>query len=202
MLKLLLLVMAPVLALPLATSPAASSAPGRLAASPVERFTATAVTHSPGGRAMGVNVEILIDRWSTPAERDRVIATLKSKGPGALLDLLRGLPDIGSISTPTSPGASLRFADARPAADGGRRIILATERPMSGDSGRKRVHRATDADYPFSVVDIRVDSKGNGEGTLAYAAKLVLHAKTGTIEVDNYAAELVQLTSVRPGGNP
>lgn len=188
MLHLLLMVIVPALAPVLAP-------PG---AGPVERFTATAMSHSPGGRAMGVNVEIVVDRWSTQAERDRVLETLKSK-PHALLDLLRGLPSLGQISTATSAGTSLRFAESRPAADGGRRIILATERPMSADGARKRLRRALDADYPFSVVDIRFDGKGNGDGTLAYAAKLVHSVKTGTIEVDNYADELVRLTSVRTG---
>jgi hypothetical protein len=172
------------------------NAPGHAAADAVERFTATAVNvSSPGLRSAAVTIEIAIDRWSTDAERDRLIETLKVKGPNALLDLLRSLPSVGHISTSTSTGSSLRFAQSRQTEDGGRQIIIATERPMSFSNQQKRGRRA--ADYPFSVVDIRFDSSGSGVGKLAYASKLAHNRKTGTIEIENYASEPVRLTDVR-----
>jgi hypothetical protein len=175
------------------------SAPGLAAAGAAERFTATAVTVAKAGlKPHAVNVEISIDRWSTDAERDRLIDTLKIKGSNRLLALIRSLPSIGLISTTTSKGTSLRFAHSKPTADGGRQIILATERPTSLTDQRTRVFRT--ADHPFSLVDIRIDSNGNGEGKLAYAAQLTLNRKTGAIEIEDYATEPVRLTNVRSAG--
>lgn len=166
------------------------------AAAPVERFTATAVTSAkPGTRPFPVSIEILIDRWSTDAERDRVVNTLKSKGPSGLLTLIREMPSVGNMSSATSKGAPLRFAYARPAANGGREIIMVTERPMSDEQPRSRFRRGDD--YPFTIADIQIDSSGSGEGKLAYAAHLALNSKTGKFEIGNYAADPVHLTTVK-----
>jgi hypothetical protein len=163
----------------------------------VERLTATAAfAPKPGLRPASVTLEIVIERWSTGAERDRLLETLKGKRPSALLDLLRSLPGIGHISTATSTGSSLRFAQSTQTEDGGRRIFLASERPMSVGNQPPRGRRAA-AEYPFSAVDIRIDRDGNGDGTLAYASKLAHNPKTGAIEIDNYADEPVHLSGVR-----
>ena len=179
---------------------AGASAPSRPAGSSsagaVERFTATAVTVAKAGlRPTSTTLEIVIDRWSTTVERDRVIATLKNEGSNALLSLIRGLPSVGHLSTATSSGTSLRFAESRQAANGGRQILIVTERPMSLDTRQTRTRRASD--FPFSLVDLRIDSSGSGEGTLAYAAQLVHNKNTGAIEIGNYVSEPIRLTGVR-----
>lgn len=55
---------------------------------PVEKFTATAVNMTGVGRATAGTLEIAVERWSTDAERDRLVQVLKEKGPDALLDRL------------------------------------------------------------------------------------------------------------------
>jgi hypothetical protein len=176
--------------------PRAWNAPRHASAGAVERLTATAsFVSSPGMRPAAVTIEILIDRWSTDAERDRVIGTLKGKGQKALLDLFRGLPSVGHISTSTSTGSSLRFAQSRQIEDGGRQIVVATERSVSIANQQPRGRRTDD--HPFSVVDIRFDRDGSGAGTLAYAATLAHNTKTGAIEIDNYADEPIHLTGVQ-----
>lgn len=170
--------------------------PFRAAAGPVEQFTAMAVTVPKAGlKPTSVAVEIVIDRWSTDAERSRLIETMKNESSKSMVDLIRGLPNIGYITTPTSRGTSLHFAEARQTAGGGRQILAATERPMHEDTQRSRFRRGDD--YPFTIVDIRIDSSGSGEGTLHYSASLGHNGKTGAIEVKDYAIEPVRLTSVR-----
>jgi len=169
---------------------------GRTSAAPVERLTANAVTVSTVGLPPSqVTIEISIDRWSTNAERDRLVETLKGKGPRALLAVLRGLPSIGYIGSATSRGWYLRFAQTRPLDDGGRQVIIATDRPMSFADTRSP--RDRNDDYPFSLIDIRFDRSGTGVGKLAYASNLTHNTKTGTIEIDNYGGEPVRLASVR-----
>ena len=49
--------------------------------------------------------------------------------------------------------------------------------------------------YDFGILDIEVDAKGSGSGTLAPAAKVTL--KQGVFVVEDYASELVRLTEVK-----
>src|SRR4029078_3751356 len=72
------------------------------AAETIERYVANAIaTGTPGPAAAG-SVEITIERWSSDAERDRLMTALLEKGPEKLLDELQRLPRVGYIRTPNS----------------------------------------------------------------------------------------------------
>src|SRR6266852_1748975 len=80
-----------------------------------EKFTAFAVDISnlaPGARTSPV--DIVISRWSTDAERDRLLAVFRDKGQDALLAELQKLPVVGYINTPGSLRYDLHFARQRP----------------------------------------------------------------------------------------
>ena len=66
---------------------------------PAERFRAFAVnldsTVAPTG---GQTVEIVVDRWSTEAERNRLLSVLLEQGPAKLLDALQDVPRLGYIT--------------------------------------------------------------------------------------------------------
>jgi hypothetical protein len=51
------------------------------------------------------------------------------------------------------------------------------------------------AGYDFAVIDIEVDGKGSGSGTIAPAAKIKMNQ--GAFVVEDYGAELVRLTAVK-----
>src|SRR5205814_3757566 len=93
-----------------------------------ERFTAVAVNMGTPGRTGAERVEIAVNRWSTMAERDRLLAVLFEKGPDKLLDALTSLPRVGYFRTPNSIGYDLHFAQRTPIPDGGERVVLATDR--------------------------------------------------------------------------
>jgi hypothetical protein len=76
------------------------------AAAPVETFTATTANVSGVGRPGLGTVDIVIERWSTDGERDRLVSVLKDKGPDALLSALQKMPRVGHIRTPTSMGGT------------------------------------------------------------------------------------------------
>src|SRR5258708_2835691 len=94
-----------------------------------EKFTAFAVdisTMSPGART--TPVDIVISRWSTNAERDRLLTVFREKGQDGLLEELQKLRVVGYINTPGSLRYDLHFARQRPEPDGGRMIFLMTDR--------------------------------------------------------------------------
>ena len=111
----------------------------------VEEFTATAIVNNERASGAGT-VLIRVTRWSADMERMRLIDTLKQKGPEQLLDELKGMRSVGSIRTPDSLAYDLRYAHERPGEDGGRQIVLATDRPIGF---WEAVHRPRTIQYPI-----------------------------------------------------
>jgi hypothetical protein len=164
------------------------------AAKPVEQLTAFAVDMSNmAGRTRTGTVDLIIDRWSTDAERDRLVGALREGGSDALLKALQKADDVGRIRSTGSVGYPIRFAREISMSTGGRRIILATDRPISFF---ELANQPRTTDYPFLIVDIRMDAKGEGEGKLLPLAKVTMN-EDHVIEVENYASEPVRLSSVR-----
>lgn len=166
-----------------------------------ERLLATSVNMSNVGTANPGRIEIVIERWSSDRERDELIATLKDKGSDALLRKLQGLPRVGYIRDANggSIGWDLHFARERKLEDGGRQIVLATDRPISA---WEAFNRPRSSEYDFTLADIRFDGDGKGVGKLAVAAKITTNPKTGAIEIENFASEPVRLTEVTSTRDP
>src|SRR5687768_12054558 len=94
-----------------------------------EDFTAVAIASDEFGSGAGT-VLMRITRWSTEAERTRLVNALQQKGSRALLDELNGQRPVGTIRTPDSLAYDLRYAHQAKGEDGGRQIIIATDRPI------------------------------------------------------------------------
>jgi hypothetical protein len=165
------------------------------AADPLERFTAFAVdTSELAGRTRAGTIEIAIERWSSPEEQRNLQAALKEGGADALLRALQKVDErVGFIRSAGSIGYPLRFAHQVPQAGGGRRVIVATDRPIGFLESRNRPRTI---DYPFMIVDIRMKPDGEGEGKLLPLAKITAN-DDHVIEVENYASVPVRLTKVR-----
>jgi hypothetical protein len=164
---------------------------------PAERFSAFAVNMgglSPAGSGM---VDIIIDRWSSDAERERLLQTFKEQGPQKLLDALQDTKRVGAIRPAQGLGWDLRFAMQEPGEDGGRRIVIVTDRPIGY---AEAVRRPRTMDYPFTVIELRLNADGEGEGRASIATRLTWHERTNTIEIENYDTQPVLLNRVRSGG--
>jgi hypothetical protein len=165
-----------------------------LAATPEgqERFSAYAVDLDGMYGASTSTLQITVNRWSTPDERRKLEAILDEKGPDALLAAMQKSKSVGRIATPGRIGQDLRFAYQIPLATGGRRIILGLDRQMSFYEASQRPRSA---DYPFTVLEMRVDENGRGQGNLVVASRVM--ALGETIEIENYNNIPVRLTQVR-----
>jgi hypothetical protein len=163
-------------------------------AKPVLRLHAYSVDlNTPRARTNGL--EIAIERWSTPEEAARLRAILAEKGPDALLDALRSMkPRAGYIRPDTGIGWDIGFAQQVVAADGSRRIIFGTDRPISF---WEAVNRPRSADYQFTLGEARLKADGTGEGKLVPAAKITFNSETNTLQIENYQIEPVRLVDVR-----
>src|SRR5258707_14699879 len=67
-----------------------------------ERYTANAINMNRGAAG---TIEIVVNRWSSDKDRDRLRSLLLDKGPEKLLDVLRDMPRRGYFRAPGNPAA-------------------------------------------------------------------------------------------------
>jgi hypothetical protein len=164
------------------------------AAAASERFAAKAISLATPGPVGAGTVEIVVDRWSTDAERDQLINALIEKGPDKLLETLQKLPRAGYIRTPNSLGYDIHYARKTPMEDGGERIVMATDRYIGF---WEAVNRPRTVDYPFTLIEMHMGPDGVGEGKMSLFTKIEYDKDKNQIVLENYASQPVLLTEVR-----
>lgn len=170
-----------------------------------DKLEITAFAVSMGTIATGSNavVDITVDRWSTAAEREKLITTMLEKGTDALLRELQRMPKCGRFRIPGIMGPDphqlrlghdLRYAWATATPEGGRRIVIATDRYIGFEEARSQPRTV---DYPFTLIEIRINKSGEGEGKMAVATKISFDKKKKVIELENYGSEPVRLNALK-----
>jgi hypothetical protein len=156
-----------------------------------EEFTAVAIVNNNLASGAGT-VLMRVTRWSSEAESQQLLATLKTKGPNKLLDELSGMKTVGTIRTPDSLAYDLRYAHQGKGEDGGRQIVLATDRPIGFWEAARQPRTIQ---YPFTVIQMQIGADGRGKGTLSYATRITAHGNV--IELENFATQPVMLTDIK-----
>jgi len=183
-------------------APLSAQQPPATAGSPTEaptkkdplRFSAFNVSMPTG---MSGVTEIAIERWTTTAERTKLLGLVETAkygegGQRKLLDALQKVkPRVGFIRTPNSIGWDLRYAVETTMPDGTRQIVIATDKPVSFGAA------ASDSramDYPFTLIEMRMKPNEKGEGKMLAATSIT--TKNGRMELENYGQEPVRLTEI------
>ena len=181
-----------------------SAAPAALAQN-AEKLQISAFAVSMGTVATGTTaiVDMQINSWSTAAERSRLITSMMEKGPDATLRLLQKLPVKGRFRVPSLSGPDpanlrlghdIRYAFQTPLEDGGRRIVVITDRYIGFREARNQPQTV---DYPFTLMEIRVNAKGEGTGKASVATRITFDKKDQKIELENWSSEPVRLNEVK-----
>jgi hypothetical protein len=162
-----------------------------------EEFTATAINMNSGPSTGTVNIRI--DRWSTDEERAALLGILKGEDNTrttnqTLLRALQKMPSAGTIAAPGSLAWDLRFAQQGPL-EKGRRIVVATDRPIGFWEARNQPRTM---DYPFTVLELRLDGDDKGEGKMLAGTKLFIEPDSNTLVLEDYAQQPVRLNNIRP----
>ena len=156
-----------------------------------ERFTANAVSLSTQYGTGQQTVQINVNRWSPSSDRETLIAALM-KSPDELLKQLQKMRPVGTIRTPDSIGYDLHYAQQTPLPEGGRSIVIATDRPIGF---WEATNRPRSIDYPFTVIQMNLDRNGMGSGTMSYATRIT--TKNHIIELEDFATQPIMLNNIR-----
>ena len=156
-----------------------------------ERYTANAINMNRGAAG---TIELVVNRWSTDAQRDKLMAVMLNKGPEKLLDALQDMPRMGYIKTPDRVGWDLHFTRKIAAPDGGERVILVTDRRIGF---WEAANRPRSIDYPFTVIELRLNRDGEGEGKMSVATKIIADKEDNVVTLENYDIQPVLLTNIR-----
>jgi hypothetical protein len=161
---------------------------------------------SMGTVATGANqtIRITIDEWSSPQQRQQLIAAFLEKKQDGLLRELEKQPELGRFNFPGYVGADpnsvmrlgtdIRYAMSSVGQDGGRRIVVITPRVIGFAEARNQPRTA---DYPFTLFEMHFDKAGKGQGKMAYATQINFDKKKNAIELENYSSEPVRLNELR-----
>jgi hypothetical protein len=179
------------------TSPAPAQELGKL------EITAFAVNMSNVGAGGATTVDITIDKWSTAEERTDILTTMvEMKNQDALLKALQKSSVKGRFRIPSLMGPDphqlrlghdIRYAWQSPLPDGGTRIVLGTDRYIGFQEARSQPRTM---DYPFTLIEIRVNKAGEGEGKMAVATMIDYDKDKKQLILENYSSEPVRLSKV------
>jgi hypothetical protein len=176
-----------------ATVSAQPQSAAQLANNAPETFSAFAVNmNSSRAGAATATVDIRVQRYSTDQERDQLMDAFKSGGQDKLLDVLQKLPVVGYIRTPTSLRYDLHFARQVPNPEGGRKVILLTDRHLAM---WEVVNSTRSVDYPFTLIQLEMGADGTGVGKASIATKITQN--DNEIELENFESQPVLLNNVK-----
>jgi hypothetical protein len=137
-------------------------------------------------------------RGGRGAARGRGDASVALSPVAALTAAIGRSPTIGFIWTNDITGYSIKYAYHAALPDGGERIILATDRRLGAYTTAWKPLAATPVtDYEFTLFEIRLDSKGLGEGKTSLTTTVILDNEGGTLALDGYAATPAILQNVK-----
>ena len=157
------------------------------------RLRAWAINLNNGARTN--TVDIVIERWSTPEEIDKLRGVM-IEDRTKLLDAVQKIkPRCGYFRTSNTLGWDVQFAHETQMDDGTRKIVIGTDRPVSFFEAR---NNPRSRDYKFTLAEIRLpkDGKGKGQGKAIPAAKLTWDKEKNTLEIENYQREPVRLNEI------
>jgi hypothetical protein len=159
----------------------------------VARFSARSVEMTSPARLSFRHVDIVISQWSTDMDHRLLARTLVEKSPVSFVDALCGYPSVGTIAVAGGRVFTIRYAWQTVDRDGGQRIYLATDEPMSLTSSE--FSRFGDVE-PFYFLELRVDRHGNGVGKLSDATRLSVDQSRNVIELREFDRRPLHLVMV------
>ena len=143
-----------------------------------------------------LKIEIL--NWSDAAANEAVVAALGEESE--LSKTLDKLPSIGAVwQSGTAVGHSVKYATRVTDADGTQHVTVVTTKPL--DSFSFKPWTLTSGTAPprlqYGVIELKVDGKGSGTGTLSLAAEVAIDTTAHTVSLKMGSGTPTLLTGVK-----
>ena len=139
-------------------------------------------------------LELVINRWSTDAERDSVFQAVQ-KDPAATMDALKEPGTVGWIHLPGGLDHTIRYARRVTRPDGSVDIVALAEgavwiwwQPTAATEDRSK-------NYNFTAIQLHMPRSGVGEGKLS-SSKVAADKEAGML-VGDFAQQPTLLTEVK-----
>jgi hypothetical protein len=162
------------------------------AASQPEVFTGTAQAKNKTGALSGT-LELRLRRVTPEFDRKSVETALREGGHPRFLTAIRNAPEVGQLVLGGGAPIAVRYAREHVDANG-RRLVVVTDKPAFFIGGG-RAESAPRKGYEVAVLEIKIDGKGAGSGSMAGAARVRPDGDGGVL-LDDYADELITLVNI------
>jgi len=171
--------------------------PGKATSAPPsgagETFSALAYLPAGAGAGATANVTITINSYSSPEEVQNLHAMLIDRGPDVVLNALEKMKPKGRIAmTGTIGFYDFKVIMSVPSSNG-RRILAAADRPIGF---LEHYYGTRSTDYKFGFMELDLDARNRGSGSLTYAAKVKV-INSDKVEIENFGIEPIRLMGVR-----
>jgi len=159
------------------------------------RFEAFAVQMQGGMAGM---VMITIERWTTDEERNALVGlltntTLREQDQEKLVKALQDIKErAGFLNTPNSMGWDIKYAYQNQLPDGGRQVVVVTDKPVSFFAASRNTRTM---DYAFTLIEMRFP-KGSDKGEGKLLGQTSLSVKDGKLQIEIYGQEPTRLTQI------
>jgi hypothetical protein len=163
-------------------------------ASAPETFNGSAEVKTEAASATA-NFEVHINRYTPDFDRTAVETGLKQGGYRGFLAALRRAPVVGHVVLGRGDKVPIRWARQQTGPKG-RSIVVITDKPVFY-LGAGRAEPVPRENFQVALIEIQIDDKGTGEGTMAAAARVKLGEEAGSIVIDDYAEAPIKLTSIK-----
>ena len=101
---------------------------------------------------------------------------------------IKAAPTLGYIWTEGVTGYSIKYAWRSPATEDKERIVLITERRLDSHAPDWAPAAGAADEADFTVIELRVDRLGVGEGKTSLTTKVAIDAAANTLALDGYTA--------------
>lgn len=116
---------------------------------------------------------------------------------GALAQALQESTTVGYLWSSETAGYALRFAGKQANPDGSQRIVLITDRRLGAVNKLWSPTVGTPNTYEFSVIELRLNPKGVGEGKASLTGKVAPDPSLHAVAIENYDGLPVVFTKVQ-----
>lgn len=130
------------------------------------------------------NVNIYIQQYSTPEERQLLINAFKTKGQDGLINVLEDLKPKGRVRFASGGvGNDVKYIMELPSEKGTRRLRLVTDRNIAFG---ELYHGTRSREHSVGAIELLLTPDGKGSGTVLPACRLTVDKKKQQVEIETY----------------